>query len=247
MSDPYVSVGLIARDKFSGAPAALASALEDLPPNSEIVVFDAGYPAELAARMREMGGDRVVWRTTQRFANTNLVWNQFVATTRSRYLICLENDVTLRAGATAELTGMLASGYCDVAIPVVHEDEIGNPHFDPAPQGVRRIVTHLERHCLATSRTTALRLGALDEQMLCRTDLDLGLTLQFAGLTVGVTPYAEAVFHRDQDVLVDREFFDYRWELTRVSAANDRVAAKWGFDPAGEAYRMRAVLDGSDG
>ena len=124
--------------------------------------------------------------------------------------MCVENDVELRPGATAELMAMLASGYCDVAVPVVHEDEVGNPHFDPAPTGVRRIVTQLERHCFAMSRATALRLGALDEQMWCRTDLDLGLTLQLYGLTVGVTPNATAVFRRRQEA-VDRDFYDRRW------------------------------------
>ena len=243
MSDPFLSIGLIARDKFSGAPTALVAALADLPPNSEIVLFDAGYPAELADRLRELGGDRVRWQATQRFANTNLVWNQFVATTRSRYLLCVENDIELRPGATAELIAMIASGYCDVASPVVHEDEVGYPHFDPAPTGVRRIVPQLERHCFAVSRATALRLGALDEQMLCRTDLDLGLTLQLHGLKVGVTPHAAAVFRRDQDPAVDREFYQHRWDLAHVTAANERVWAKWRIDPPGDACRMRALLE----
>lgn len=247
MAEPFLSVGLVARDKFSGAPTALAAALADLPPNSEIVVFDAGYPAELADRLRAQGGDRVRWQATQRHANTNLVWNQFVATTHSRHLMCVENDVELRPGATAELLAMLASGYCDVAVPVVHEDRVGNPHFDPAPTGVRRTVTQLERHCFAATRATALRLGALDEQMLCRTDLDLGLTLQLHGLTVGVTPYAEAVFRRDQDPAVDREFFEHRWDLARVAAANERVRAKWRIDPAGDACRLRALLEDNAG
>ncbi|GAA3431150.1 glycosyltransferase family 2 protein [Kutzneria kofuensis] len=247
MSEPFLSIGLIARDKFSGAPTALAAVLADLPPNSEVVVFDAGYPAELAARLRELGGDRLRWQATQRHANTNLVWNQFVATTRSKHLMCVENDVELRPGASAELMSMLASGYCDVAVPVVHEDEVGNPHFDPAPTGVRRIVTQLERHCFALSRATALRLGGLDEQMWCRTDLDLGLTLQLHGLAVGVTPNAAAVFRRHQDPAVDRDFYDHRWDLARVAAANERVRAKWRIEPAGEACRMRALLEDNPG
>jgi hypothetical protein len=247
MGDPFLSVALIARDKFSGAPTALAAVLADLPPNSEIVVLDAGYPAELAARLRALGGRRVRWQATQRHANTNLVWNQFVATTRSKHLMCVENDVELRPGATAELLTMLASGYCDVAVPVVHENEVGNPHFDPAPTGVRRTVTELERHCFATTRATALRLGALDEQMLGRTDLDLGLTLQLHGLIVGVTPHAEAVFRRDQDPVVDREFFEHRWDLAQAVAANERLRAKWRIDPADDACRMRALLEDNPG
>jgi hypothetical protein len=247
MDEPFLSIGVIARDKFSGASTALAAALADLPPNSEVVVLDAGYPAELADRLRELGGGRVRWQATERHANTNLAWNQFVATTRSQHLMCVENDVELRPGATAELMAMLASGYCDVAVPVVHEDEVGNPHFDPAPTGVRRIVTQLERHCFAMSRATALRLGELDEQMWCRTDLDLGLTLQLHGLTVGVTPNAAVVFRRHQDLAVDRDFYDRRWDLARVAAANERVRAKWRIEPAGEACRMRALLEDNPG
>jgi hypothetical protein len=247
MREPFLSIGLIARDKFSGAPTALAAALADLPPNSEIVVFDAGYPAAVAERLHEFGGDRIRWQATERHANTNVVWNQFVATNQAEYLLCVENDVELRPGATAELVAMLASGYCDVAVPVVHEDEVGNPHFDPAPTGVRRIVTHLERHCFAMSRATAGRLGELDEQMWCRTDLDLGLTLQLLGLAVGVTPNATAVFRRHQDPAVDRDFYDRRWDLARVAAANERVRAKWLIEPAGDACRLRALLEDNDG
>lgn len=243
MSESYLSVALIARDKFSGAPTALAAVLADLPPNSEVVVLDPGYPADLADELRGLGGRRIRWQATERYANTNLVWNQFVAGTDSRHLMCVENDTELRPGATAELMAMLASGYCDVAVPVVHEDRVGNPHFDPAPTGVRRVVTQLERHCFATTRATASRLGALDEQMLCRTDLDLGLTLQLHGLTVGVTPHAEAVFRRHQDPAVDREFFEHRWDLGRVASAYERLRAKWRIDPAGDACRMRALLE----
>lgn len=246
MSEPFLSIGLIARDKFSGAATALAAAVADLPPNSEVVVLDAGYPAALADRLRELGGNRIRWQATERHANTNLVWNEFVAASSARHVMCVENDVELRPGATAELMAMLASGYCDVAVPVVHEDEVGNPHFDPAPTGVRRIVTQLERHCFAMSRATALRLGALDEQMWCRTDLDLGLTLQLHGLTVGVTPHATAVFRRRQEA-VDRDFYDRRWDLARVAAANERVRAKWRIEPADEACRLRALLEDNPG
>ena len=64
MSEPFLSIGLIARDKFSGAATALAAAVADLPPNSEVVVLDAGYPAALADRLRELGGDRIRWQAT---------------------------------------------------------------------------------------------------------------------------------------------------------------------------------------
>jgi hypothetical protein len=275
MSRPYLSIALIARDKFSGAARSLRSACEDLPPDSEIVVFDSGYPAVLREELAAIAansGVPVVWRGTERFANTNLVWNQFVATTTAQHLMCLENDVALLPGCSMELLGLVASEFCDVAVPVVHEGEVGVPHFDPVSSefvdldgdqvrsdllrrpkgdqvapGVRRRVSHLERHCFLMSRSSAERLGRLDEQMYCRTDLDISLSCRQAGLSVGVTPKAGVVFRRAPDLAVDRDFFDYRWNLERVAFANSRLIEKWhlvGYKTTiNHAHRIRALLD----
>jgi hypothetical protein len=275
MSDPYLSIALIARDKFSGAPRALRSVCEDLPPHGEIVVFDSGCPAVVRKEMSAIaaGCDAAVrWEQTERFANTNAVWNQFVSGSRGQYLMCLENDVALLPGCSAELLTMAASGYCDVAVPVVHEGEMGVAHFDPVVSelvdlgggnvrsellrrpkgdavspGIRRHAAHLERHCFLMSRESALRLGTLDELMYCRTDLDISLACRAAGLIIGITPRADVVFRRLPELEIDREFFDHRWNLERVASANARLIKKWklvGYKTTiNHAYRIRALLD----
>jgi hypothetical protein len=274
MTSLSVAVALIARDKFSPAPVSLESAYAQLPPRADVLVYDSGYPTPVLREMRgvaDRAGRELRLRPTQRFANTNRVWNQFVGETDADVLVCLENDVAFHPGALTSLVRLLESGFCDVAVPVVHEGVRGVPHFDPVvsrltdgPEGVTselvrrpknglvspgvlRTVDHLERHCFAMGAEAAVRLGTLDEQMYCRTDLDLSLACRSVGLSVAVTPNAEVIFRRDPELSVDRAFFDHRWNLDRVAFANARLISKWrlhGYKTTiNHAHRIRRVLD----
>ena len=273
MNAHSLAVALIPRDKFSVASDALRATYADLPADATAWIYDSDYPEGTISQLREVAreaGRELVVRRTERFANTNRVWNQFTAECGADVLICIENDVIPQRGCLAELSRLVVSGYCDVAVPVVHEGTYGALHFDPVisrltdtPEGVTsellrrpkdgmaspgtlRVVDHLERHCFAMTARAAARLGNLDEQMYCRTDLDISLACHAARLTVAVTPEANVVFRRDPDLSVDRDFFDFRWNIERVAFANTRLINKWhliGYKTTiNHAHRIRRLL-----
>ncbi|WP_416955689.1 hypothetical protein [Streptomyces sp. Agncl-13] len=249
------AVCLIARDKFSEAPAALAAVYADLPARTSVTIVDCGYPPELLDRMvrsapAPLPPPRVV--SCPRFANTNTAWNAFVASTTASVLICVENDVSVRPGCLPGLVEGLADGRFDVVTPVIHQGRLGDVHFDPPvselvdqPDGAllsrlvrrpkpdhprvpgTRSIAHVEKHCYAMTRAAAQRLGELDELMHCRTDLELSLSCRSAGLRIGILPALDAVFRKEPTVPDDVEVFTHRWNVERAGAANDRLVKKW--------------------
>lgn len=251
-----LSIALIARDKLSTAPLSLASICSDfLPQNTSILVCDPGYPPEILQLLHEVSGrnsHRVEFLQVPTFANTNQAWNSFVSSQiNSEFLMCLENDVEVRPGTVSACLDALRQSEFDVVVPVVYESDGITVHFNPPASRLVRIedggirteldrgrvtstftagsrqIAHLERHCFMINRAAARKLGELDEQMYCRTDLDLSLACFAAPLKIGILTNASVVFHRAPDLAIDRAFFDYRWNLERVRFAHDRVIAKW--------------------
>lgn len=269
-----LSVALIPRDKYSTAERVLKALTEELPADSEVVVFDNGYPSSVreAVNIVAKSGPvpaRLV--SVPRFTNVNALWNRFVALTPARVLVCLENDVIPRQGCIAGVVKALVSGLADVVVPVIYEEDGEHLHFDPPRStitecdgGVRsdlvrrpkgeltsprsdRPIAHLERHCFGMSAEAAQRLGPLDEDMYCRTDIDMSLACRAAGLSIGITAGAEAVLQRQIDLSVDRELFDFRWNLARVADANARIIEKWSLvdykTTINHAHRLRKWLE----
>ena len=269
-----ISVGLIARDKFSPAVRAVQSLVGQVTELDEIVVLDSGYPkTTLGAIQSYCTEARISLRiqATGRFANTNRAWNRFVSAANAKYVFCLENDVVLSPGSLTACVASIKQGFCDVAVPIVYEGDSAAMHFDPPvsrieelPDGVHstlkrrckpnadrigksRLVSHLERHCYGMRRECAETLGPLDEKMYCRTDIDLSLACFRRALRIAVIDEAVARFYRQPELSVDREFFDYRWNLERVAFANQRLITKWNLvsykTTINHAHRIRALLD----
>jgi hypothetical protein len=254
-----LSVAIIPRDKYSTAERVLKPLTEQLSTSSEIIV------------VAESGPVPVRFISAPRFANVNALWNRFVASTSAEMLICLENDVIPRGGCITGVLNALDTGLADVVVPVIYEEDGENLHFDPPRSeitecdgGVRselvrrpkaglkspkadRLLAHLERHCFGMGAEAAHRLGPLDEEMYCRTDIDMSLACRAVGLSIGIAAGAEAVLQRAIDLSVDRDLFDFRWRIDRVADANARVIEKWslvGFKTTiNHAHRLRKWLE----
>jgi hypothetical protein len=277
MGRAYLSVALIPRDKYSTSERVLDAIAQEVRPDGEIVVFDNGYPAEVRARLESIAcsiAAPVRFIAAPRFANVNALWNRFVTSSPAEVLVCLENDVIPRANCLASVDEAIHANLADVVVPVIFEEDGIALHFDPPRSeitecegGVRselvrrpkdglkspsvdRVIAHLERHCFGMRAATAQRLGALDEEMYCRTDIDMSMACRSAGLSIGITASGEAVLQRAIDLSIDRELFDFRWRLDRVSEANARLIDKWSLvgykTTINHAHRLRQWLETPD-
>jgi hypothetical protein len=242
-----LSICVLTRDKFSTAPATVAALLVELPA-AEVLIVDIGYPDSIRAEL-QASAMRVNWITAPRYANTNVALNRAVAAATREFVLVVENDVSIDAATVPELKAVVAAGY-DIAVPVVLESD-GSTHFDPPlsriedePAGVRSIlvrrpdaeharigntrrVAHLEKHCFLLPANSARRLGPLDEETQCRTDVDLSMQCRQAGLRIGMSPVAHVRLRSDLDLAIDRELFAYRWDLDITARANERLISKW--------------------
>lgn len=256
-----LSVAIIARDKFSRVVDSVRSLIGELPPLSLVYLFDAGYPKAILDEIQILANSHelpLLVVGTEKYANTNLVWNQFVSISDSKYLMCLENDVIVNPECIRNTIAALSTGECDVAVPVVFEnkvDMVNIPHFNPqssdiihlnngriqsildrgradeAPMPVPRTVKHLERHCFALTMSAADRLGLLDTQMYCRTDYDMSIQCHVNGLVIRIPSAASVTFTQfPKHIETDREFFDFRWNIDRVAFANARLISKWNLE-----------------
>ena len=137
MNKSYLSIGIIARDKFSTVPSTLESLYENLPSNiiTEILIFDSGYPTSIIDKIKNIKErNRIVKLkiiNIAKFSNTNYVWNKFVSITNSNYLMCIENDVFITPHCIEYCINAITRKFCEVAVPVVFEGTLGKPHFDP--------------------------------------------------------------------------------------------------------------------
>lgn len=253
-----LSIAIIARDKFSRVAESVRSLIGELPSNSIVYLFDPGYPKSILNEIHNLTENYalpLVIVGTERFANVNLVWNQFVEISDSQYLMCLENDVVVNPECIKNTLASVVSGECDIAVPVVLEnkiDQLNIPHFNPRtsdivrlengniqsildrgradaePMPTPRAVKHLERHCFIFIKDAARRLGLLDTQMYCRTDYDMSIQCHINGLVIRIPAASSVTFTQyPKDIEIDREFFDFRWNVDRVAFANARLISKW--------------------
>lgn len=252
-----LAVAFIARDRFSTAPASLASLFSQVGQSATVYIADAGYPTWLREELEQAAS---VVGLSARFLNvglhatTNHSWNQVVRESSASCLLYLENDVLLEAGCIDRLMSALELGHGDIAAASVYEADRRTVHFSPVLTEIRslpgggyrvildrgrsaghrkrvpqavRPISIFERHCFALTRHAAQALGDLDELMFCRTDLDLSLACHQTGLTVAFVPGARSYLDPNIDE-IDSAFYDYRWDLHRVQWANERLVAKWG-------------------
>ncbi|MHB0929636.1 MAG: hypothetical protein ACYC3W_12170 [Candidatus Nanopelagicales bacterium] len=270
-----LDIAIIARDKFSLVNNTLLSLVTELLPDTKVYLFDSGYPQAIlqkSCKIAEAYGINLNIIQTERFANTNLVWNQFCRIATASFQMCLENDVVLTSGCIANTLNCLIEDRCDIAVPVVIENKLKQicvPHFNPvfsdivdlpdgsiesilnrgrsdeAPMPVPRTIKHLERHCFIITNSAAKKLGDLDEQMYCRTDYDMSIQAHVAGLVIRM-PRASVIFTQYPELAIDHQFFNYRWNIGRVAFANARLITKWklkGFKTTiAHAYEARKQL-----
>jgi hypothetical protein len=272
-----LAIAIIARDKFSRVKYSLESVVAQLPKNSKLFLFDSGYPSTLIDELKAIAGNvRFEVIETEQFANTNLVWNQIVSIANAKILARLENDTEMSPGCIAESLNILNEAGRGIAVPVVLENKdglIGGLHFNPRrseinslPDGsiesildrgrlgdeqmpTPRTIKHLERHCFFVTKSAVDMLGTLDERMYCRTDYDISIAAHVAGIPI-IIPNTYVTFTQTPNMDLDRDFFDYRWNLDRVAFANARLIEKWnlkGFKTTiTHAYEARKQLESSD-
>lgn len=251
---PTLAIALIARDRYSTARAAVASACTATLSDTTVVLADAGYPAdELAAIGEVVAGAGLTLEVLDvgRFATTNHAWNEVLRATSAERILYLENDVVLAPNALQGLLDAVDGLGADVAVAAIYEADGRSVHFLPTVSRIERLAgagqrVHLdrgriadrhpgpdpyrvhvfERHAFVMRRASAAAVGDLDELMFCRTDLDMSLACRACDLTVVVVPEARACL-QDTLAAVDRSFYDYRWDIHRVQRSNDRLICKW--------------------
>lgn len=265
-----MNVVIVARDKFSPLPATLNALKPWLLDGDTVTVVDSGYPPTLLAECGSILPDLEVVNVV-RFAGTNLALNEFVRqTTPSAGYVQLENDTIVSQGAVSSCRRAVASNRSEIVTTRVLEID-GNVHFAPTraeleelADGTLRValnrgrenstealvVRHpkiFERHIFALSASAVSRLGRYDEEMYCRTDIDLSIAA-FRANTLVTLADADVTFNNRYDITIDREFADYRWNIERVAAAHRRLIHKWNIssykNTIDHAYDIRAEVLG---
>lgn len=266
METPKLSVAFIPRDKYSKSPDSLKSLLDELPVPSQVVIFDTGYPRhvmdQLLITVHKLRSQHIVEIVdVGKFINTNKLWNMFVEMAKSDRMMCLENDVVLISGCIDNILNALDSDMGDIIVPTVYEESFGNPHFNPSvseiirikdgmlrsfldrgrhdevPLSDGRIIKHLERHCFFIKRSTAEILGKFDEEMHCRTDIDISLSAFKLDLSIYMPERCYVIFHSKPSATIDSEIFLKRWDAELVRLSQERLIEKH------KLYRFKNSID----
>ncbi|MCU5081708.1 hypothetical protein OB985_29970 [Bacillus cereus] len=266
MDASTLSVAFIPREKYSKSVESLEALVGELPISSQIVIFDTGYPKcikeellGIVTRLKlqhvvdivELGG----------FVNTNKILNIFIKMAKSERLMCLENDVVINTGCIKASLEALDNSEGDFIVPKVYEGELLIPHFNPSVSEIIRIkdgqlrsfldrgrhdekplisgrvIKHLERHCFFTKKSTIKILGGFDEEMHCRTDIDLSLCAFKKNLTIYIPELGSVVFYPKPSVTIDDEIFPKRWDVESVRCAQERLVEKH------KLYRFKTSID----
>lgn len=186
----------------------------------------------------------------------NLVAKEY----QTPYLCLLENDNTVEPGWLEALVAACEEFPAGVAVPFISE-RLGvfeRVHFDErqghiervqAPDGVRRRILWrdeakeddlgrgrrrlgmIETHCLLFTREALDRFGSFDERLVTRTDTDVSLRLDEAGIVAVLEPKARITHHPPPPIHPEeREFYLKRWDVARAEENHEYLTRKWALE-----------------
>lgn len=252
---PTITIGFVPRERFVLAAESLASLYEHTTLPFELLVVDPATPERYLAEMRAVLDRRDGWRILHAdrhllpAASRNLVLSEAAGD----FVCLLENDNLFNPGWLEGLLAACERYPADVASPLIREGRGSEGHFDrhlgsvvasSRSPGRREVlplsrprdvaadveeVQFVEQHCLLFRRAVFDRIGAFDEELNTRDEVDLSLALLDAGATVVVTPRSVVNYVPPTTALEleELDFYRLRWDLDRAAASRERIAEKW--------------------
>jgi GT2 family glycosyltransferase len=141
-----ITVGVVARDRFSTAKRCLSRLLKATPEPFRLVIVDAGAPKHYRRQMERAVAKRpnVEFLTTDRYINPNAAKNWVVRETRgTEFLALIENDNLVSPGWLSALIRACDEDGAEVARPMLFERRLGYefPHFDRRWEDIETVDT----------------------------------------------------------------------------------------------------------
>jgi GT2 family glycosyltransferase len=139
-----VTIGVVARERFSTAARSLRRLLESTPTPFRLIIVDAGTPPRYRREMEQAvaGHPNVEFLRTSSYLNPNAAKNWVVRETREGdFLALLENDNLVSPGWLDALIRACEKEAADVARPLLYESRLFrvSPHFDTRWESIETI------------------------------------------------------------------------------------------------------------
>jgi glycosyltransferase involved in cell wall biosynthesis len=223
-----------------------------------IVVEGGAPPRYRTAIERAVRGHKVEILRSDDFITANAAKNWVLREARDgEFLAFVENDNLVTPGWLERLIRACEEEEAEVARPMLFERKIirVHPHFDQrldriepieTPRGpgyrfrprtapldadinsARRLSDVLETHCLLFRRPVFARIGAFDERITTRQEVDLALQLKAAGARIVFEPAAQVTYLRPPPVRPDeRDYFLMRWDPEAAVRSHEIIREKW--------------------
>lgn len=249
---PSITIGFLARERFCMAGESLASLYAHTPLPFELVIADTATPDRYRREMEAVLAGHDNWRVlrTDHHLLPAAAKNLILKTVTTDYVCLLENDNLFRDGWLEALIDTCETFPADVAVPLIREGRGETGHFDhhlgalvrvgdqwavepvgrPRHETAKRTrVQFVEQHCVLFRRAVFDRIGAYDEELNTRDEVDLSLALFHAGAAVVLDPtsivnYVPPTSSPEPDEL---PYYRMRWDLARAEASRDRIRERW--------------------
>ena len=253
--NPSITIGFLPRERFLLAAESLASLYAHTTLPFELVVVDAATPKRYLDEMQAVLDGHDDWsmisvdRPLLPAESKNLILRE----ARTDYVCLLENDNLFNDGWLEALLDACERGPADVAAPLIREGRGADGHFDRHLGSVvpsterpglwevtpltrpREATAHTERvefveqHCLLFRRSVFDRIGAYDEELNTRDEVDLSMALRAADARVVLEPravvnYVPPTSPPEADEL---PFYRNRWDLDRAIISRERIRERW--------------------
>jgi len=139
-----VTIGVVARDRFSTAGRSLRRLIEVTPKPFRLVIVDAGTPRRYRVEMERAvaGHPDVEFLRAAEYLNPNAARNWVVRETPDgEFLVLMENDNLVSQGWLHALIRASDEEPADVARPLLYESRLSRrfPHFDDRWDGIETI------------------------------------------------------------------------------------------------------------
>jgi hypothetical protein len=206
------------------------------------------------------GRDNVRTIRTDHYLLTHQALNLILPENRTEYLFLMENDVLVEEECLPRLIAACQEHPAGVAVPLIIEqqEEFKKIHFDDrlgtierieTPQGIkrriverevskeydqeseRRTVGMIETHCVLFRSDVFDRIGPFDETMSTRSEVDVSLALDDAGITMVFEPMARVVYAPPPPVYPEeRDYYLFKWDVERAVQNHEHLVEKWNLE-----------------
>lgn len=263
-----ITIGFLPRERYAVAAESLTTLIDNTPEPFELIVVAPAVPDRYRRAMDAVLERRPstlvleVERPLLPAASKNLILDH----STGGYVAFVENDVLFPAGWMEGLLAACEDFPADVASPLIREGRGDKEHFDhhlgrivePVGTGPLEItgiagprntitertrVDFVEQHCLLYRRRALDAIGAFDEELSTRDEVDVSLALWAAGQTIVLDPAVciNYVAPTTAPAADELEFFRLRWDLDRAEASRERIRDRWNLaDTPGDLGFVRA-------